>query len=91
MEIVLFLKGTTDMKNDTKPTAAGRQYAEAYAVHYTGRDLPVALELYRKVMASHPDAQEAGYSRAQVQNIVNAVVPEQELLDAQIELANAHF
>ena len=79
------------MRNDTRLTEAGRQYADAYAAHYTGRDLPVALQLYRKVMASHPDAREASYSRTQVQNIVDTVVPKQELMDAQIELAVAHF
>jgi hypothetical protein len=78
------------MRNDTELTEAGRQYAAAYAAHYTERDLPVALQLYRKLMASHPDAQEADYSRTQVQNIVNAVVPKQELLDAEMELALAH-
>ena len=31
------------------------------------------------------------YTGMQVQNIVNAVVPEQELLDAEMELAFAHF
>ena len=79
------------MLNDTELTEAGREYAAAYAAHYKGRDLPVALQLYKKVMASHPSTQEAGYSRTQVQNIVNAVVPKQELLDAQIELALAHL
>ena len=79
------------MRRETEITEAGRQYAAAYAAHYTGRDLPVALQLYKKVMASHPSTLEAGYSRAQVQNIVNTVVPKQELLDAQIELALAHF
>jgi hypothetical protein len=34
---------------------------------------------------------QAGYSRTQVQNIVNAVVPKQELLNAQVELALARF
>jgi len=87
----LFLEGATDMRNDTELTEAGREYAAAYAAHYTGRDLPVALQLYMKVMASHPGAQEAGYSRMQVQNIVNAVVAKQELLDAQMELALAHL
>ena len=72
-------------------TEAGRQYAAAYAAHYTGRDLPGALQLYVKLLASHPGAQEAGYSRMQVQNIVNAVVPQQELLGAQVELALAHL
>jgi ethanolamine utilization protein EutM len=55
------------------------------------RDLPGALQLYVNVIASHPDEQEADFSRAQVQNIVNAVVPKQELFDAQVNLAAAHF
>ena len=79
------------MKKTTELTEVGRQYAEAYAAHYTRRDLPVALQLYRKVMTSHAEAQEAGFSRTQIQNIINAVVPTQELLDAQIELAVAHL
>ena len=40
-------------------------------------------------MASHPGTQEADYSRSQIQNIVNAVVPKQELLDAQTNLVSA--
>jgi hypothetical protein len=79
------------MRTETEPTEANQQYAAAYAAHYTGRDLPLALQLYRKLMASHPSAQEAGYARMQVQNMVNAVVPRQELLDAQIELLLVHF
>ena len=79
------------MRNETVPIAASRQYAAAYAVHYTGRDLPVALQLYKQLMASHPSTQEAGYSRTQVQNIVNTVVPKQELLDAQMGLVLVHF
>ena len=79
------------MRNVTASTEAGREYATAYAAHYTGRDLPVALQLYMKVIASHPDTQEATYSRAQVHNIVNSVVPRQELLDAEIRLARSHF
>jgi hypothetical protein len=51
----------------------------------------LALQLYRTLIASHPNAQEAGYARMQVQNIVNAVVPKQELLEAQIECALVHF
>jgi hypothetical protein len=85
------------MRNATAPTEAGRQteasrqYAAAYAAHYTERDLPGALQLYVNVIASHPDEQEADFSRAQVQNIVNAVVPKQELFDAQVNLAATHF
>ena len=79
------------MKNGIEFTESGWQYAEAYAAHYTERDLPKALQLYTKVMASHPDTQEADYSRMQVQNIVNAVVPKQEILDSQMDLALVHF
>jgi hypothetical protein len=79
------------MRNETELTEENRQYAAAYAAHFVERDLPLALQLCEKLMASHPGAQEAKYSGKQVQNIVNAVVPEQELLDAQMELVVAHF
>ena len=79
------------MRTETEPTEANQQYAAAYAAHYTGRDLPLALQLYRQLMASHPSAQEAGYARMQVHNITNAVVPKQELLEAQIKLVLVHF
>jgi hypothetical protein len=62
----------------------------AYAAHYSG-DLRLALQMYRKLMASDPSSPEAAYSLMQVQNIVTAVVPKQELLDAQMELAFLHF
>lgn len=79
------------MRTETEPTEASRQYEAAYAAHYTGRDLPLALQLYEKLMASHPSAQEAAYARMQVQNIVNAVVPKPELMEAQIKLVRVHF
>ena len=79
------------MKNKSSLTDAGQAYAAAYNAHYTAHDFPLALQLYRKLLASHPDAPEADYSRMQVQNIVNAVVPKQELFDAQIDLVLARF
>ena len=79
------------MRNKTEPTEANREYATAYATHYTEHDLPAAMRLYKQVMASHPNDPEAEYSRVQIQNIVNAVVPKQQLLDAQMELALNHF
>jgi hypothetical protein len=77
------------MSDHTALRETAREYAAAYAAHYSERDLAMALRLYKKIMASHASAPEAGYSRTQVQNIVHAVVPEQELLDAQMELALA--
>jgi hypothetical protein len=79
------------MSEDNARTEAARAYAAGYAAHYSERDLTMALQLYKKLIASHASAREAGYSRTQVQNIVTAVVPEQELLDAQIELALARL
>jgi hypothetical protein len=78
------------MKNDGPNAEAARAYAAAYAAHYSERDLPLALQLYRNLIASHASAREAGYSRTQIQNIVNTLVPAQELLDAHVELALAH-
>jgi hypothetical protein len=79
------------MKAVTELTEAGRDYAAAYGAHYTDHDLPRALQLYLKVISAHPGTKEAGYARSQAQNIINATVPDRELLDAQVELAVAHF
>jgi len=81
-------------RNDTglkEATEAGQLYAVAYAAHYMAKDLREALELYLGIMAGHPNTPEAGYSQSQIQNIAKAVVPRQELLDAQVDLALAHF
>lgn len=51
----------------------------------------MVFQLYMSVMASHPGDLEAGDSRSQAENIVSAMVPQQELLDAQIELALARI
>ena len=79
------------MKNKTELAEANRQYAAAYAAHYTEQDLPSVMRLYQQVAASHPRAREAEYARVQIQNIGNTGVPRKELLDAQMELALTHF
>lgn len=79
------------MRNKTELTEASRHYAKAYVAQYTEHDLPLAMQLYKQVMVSHPTSPEAEYSRVQIQNIVNAVVPKQERLDAQMKLALTHF
>jgi len=79
------------MASDIEPIEASHRYAAAYAAHYVGRDLPLALQLYGKLIESHPNCQEADYSRTQVHNIVSTVIPKQELLDAQMDLARGHF
>ena len=79
------------MRNDTGLTEAAQQYAAAHAAHYTTKNLHRALELYRGIMAVHPNTQEAEYSRTQIQNIAKDVVPKQELLDSQVELTLAHL
>ena len=79
------------MQDFSELTGAGRAYAAAHAAHYSERNLAAALQLYMELIASAPNAPEAGYSRVQIQNIVNAVVPAQELLNAQLALALAQL
>ena len=79
------------MRHDDAFPEAARAYQAAYAAQYFQRDLAVALQLYERLIASYPSAREARYSRTQIQNIADAVVPEQDRLDAQIELAFAHL
>ena len=74
------------MRTETELAEAGKQYAEAYAAHYTTKDLHEAIDLYKGIMAAHPNTEEAEYSRTQIQNIVQSVVPKQRHLDAQVEL-----
>jgi hypothetical protein len=66
-------------------------YAEAHQEQYKKNDLPAALAIYRDIIATHPDEKEAGYSRGQIRNIASKVVPKQELLDAELELALSHL
>ncbi|MFH2002510.1 MAG: hypothetical protein ABIK28_22750 [Planctomycetota bacterium] len=79
------------MIKDTELTATGRQYAAAYAMQYTEKNLRGAFERYRNLVAAHPTTKEAEYSRSQIQNIVNAVIPKEELLDVYMDLASNHF
>ena len=79
------------MINNTILTEASQQYATAYDAHYTTKDMYKAFKLYGRLIAAHPDTHEAGYSRSQVQNIVNAVVPKQKVMDALVELALTHL
>ena len=79
------------MSDDGSLTEAARAYAAAYAAQYSQRDLAVALQLYERLIALHPSAREARYSRTQIEKIADAVVSAQDRLDAQIELAFAHL
>ncbi len=79
------------MKKEVAPTKAGQEYAVAHAVQYKAKNLKEALGLYEGVMTAHPDAPEFGYSRSQIQNIAKSVVPQQELLDAELAIARAHL
>jgi capsule polysaccharide export protein KpsE/RkpR len=79
------------MRDFSEFTISGRAYAAAHAAHYSDRNLAAALQLYRELIDSRPNTPEAGYSRTQIRNIVTAVVPAQELLNAQTELALAQL
>jgi hypothetical protein len=50
-----------------------------------------AFVLYQSIIKAHPDTLEAGCSRSQVQNVVNAVVPKQKVMKALDALAKVAF
>lgn len=79
------------MRESILSTEAVQKYALAYDVQYTTKDLHKAFTLYEDIIAAYPDTQEAGYSRSQVQNIVNAVVPKKKIMDSLLDLARTHF
>ena len=78
------------MRKEAELTELGKRYALAYAEHYTTKDLREALLRYKGITVESPDSAEAGYCRMQIQNIMNAVVPKEELADAQWDLALRH-
>ena len=79
------------MPDFKRTTMASRAYDKAHVAHYGTNDLHQALELYKGVMAAYPDTQEAEYSRTQMHNIVKSVVPKEDLLIAQVDLALARL
>ena len=79
------------MKNRNNVTVAGQDYTKAHDMHYKTKDLPRAFKLYRGIIADYPRTDEAGYSLSQVKNIVNDVVPKQEVMDALVALTLTHF
>jgi hypothetical protein len=79
------------MKNRNNVTVAGQDYTKAHDMHYKTKDLPKAFKLYGGIIADYPETKEAGYSLTQVQNIVNAVIPKKEVMDALVTLTLAHF
>ena len=79
------------MEKRKKDTTADQDYSKAHDMHYNKKDLPKALKLYRDIIADYPGTDEAGYSFSQVHNIVKAVLPKQEILDALAALTIVHF
>ena len=79
------------MNNAIQAISPTQQYAIAHNVHYKTKDVHEAVVLYRKIIANHPGSAEAEYSKSQVQNIVNSVVPKQVFIDALGDLALTHI
>lgn len=79
------------MEHGTETLKAGELYAAAQAAHYETKSLREALGLYGNIVATLPHSQEARYSRSQIENIVKAVVPDQEILAMLVRLAWDHL
>ncbi len=67
-------------------TEPSKQYSVAYETHYTEQDLREAVNQCVGLIDMHPNSVEAEYSRTQIQNIVKAVVPDDELLSSLVQL-----
>jgi len=79
------------MRTETRAIDVNEQYAAAHLAHHGQKDLREAVELYTAIIAAHPETQEARQARAQVQSIVNYVVPAKDLFDAHVALLWAYF
>ena len=79
------------MSENRQSTEAGRKYSIAYDAQYTTKDIHKAFTLYADIIAAHPNTEEDGYSKSQVQNIVNAVVSKKKNMDSLLELLRIHF
>jgi len=79
------------MTNGTEENNSVQQYALAYGLHYESENLKQAFEQYKHILLEFPDTPEAGYARSQIQHIVNAMVPREEILESQMKLATAAF
>ncbi len=73
------------------PAESSKQYTVAYDTHYTEQDLREALNKYVVLIDKYPHSVEAEYARTQIQNIVKAVVPDDELLSSLVQLLRSRF
>ncbi len=79
------------MPDFRRTTMASRAYDKAHSMHYATKDLHQALELYQGVLGAYANTQEAEYSLTQMHNIVKGVVPKDDLMTAQVDLALARL
>ena len=79
------------MKDRSLLTESGQQYKSAYEAHYKTKEIQKAFALYENIIATHPDTQEAGYSRSQILNIVKEVVSKKTAMDSLMDLVRIHF
>ena len=79
------------MNNSNHTINPTQQYEVAHNAHYKMKDVHEAIVLYRDLIENYPGSKEAEYSRSQVKNIVNSVVPEQVFINAVWALALTHI
>ncbi len=79
------------MSESRLSTEARQKYTTAYAAQYTTKDTHKAFTLYADIIADHPNTEEAGYAKSQIQNIVKSFVPEEKFMDSLVGLARIHF
>ena len=73
------------------PAEASKQYSAAYTTHYTERDFHLAFCQYVDLINLYPSSLEARYARTQIENLVKALIPDDELLLALVHLLEGKF
>jgi hypothetical protein len=77
------------MGNDLEHVEPSHLIAAACAAHHTRQDLAMAIKLYKRLIASHPNSPEAKVARTKIQEILDAV--KNEMQEAQLELRIARY
>lgn len=73
------------------PAEAGKKYAAAYETHYTQQNFHSAFCQYVDLIDLYPDSLEAKYARTQLDNIVKALIPDDERLSSLVQLLERKF
>ena len=66
-------------------------YKIAYNLHYSDFNIEKALELCKQIIQDYPDTNEAGYSKAQIENINKLFDSEKDIYKEKMETLKLQY